>query len=103
MSDPLMGNYGLKQQRPLYDDFGNVLAGKFFVILNLERMREADAKPVFWKSHAAGYTDNVFLAGIYSEDQLKECCIYSDDLVIPIQEITELLRCDMEELKRRMK
>lgn len=103
MSDPIMGSYGLKVERRLYDGYGNALVGKFFVILNLERMTNAEAKPVFWKSHAAGYTDNILLAGIYSEEELQQCCIYSDDLVIPVQEITDILRCDMEAVKRRIK
>lgn len=82
-----------------YDSFGNVVTKKFFVILNLERMNKEDRKPVFWKADGVGYTDNILLAGIYSEAELKMQCICADDPVVPVHKLPKILTCDLDALK----
>jgi len=50
-----------------------------------------------------GYTDNIFLAGIYDDNGLKRQCLYADDPVVPISKLPELLRVDMETVNQFVK
>lgn len=75
----------------------NEAGEKRYVILNLERMQ--GVKPVFWNPGCAGYTTNVFYAGIYEESKLKDAALDVDDVPVPIERLADLLICDRDVLK----
>ncbi len=49
-----------------------------FIIISLKHSESCN-KPCFWRSNDCGYTESPFMAGIYTENQIREDPNYYND------------------------